>query len=215
MKKLICFDMDNTLVYSDKAHALAYNEALMRMGFKKRSNKFLKSLFGMPHSKIVRILFPLKNKKFKSRFLEERHKVFVDRYYKEVTPIPGANKTLGKLNKLYALALLSNCSEETIKATLRTAKINKNHFRILIGSDDVKRSKPNPDEILKAEKVYHSKAEFMVGDSIYDIIAGKRANVRTIAVLTGNHGKNRLKKYHPDFILKNVNSLPNLLKKLN
>jgi len=37
MKKLICFDMDNTLVYSDEAHILAYNESLEKIGLKKEN----------------------------------------------------------------------------------------------------------------------------------------------------------------------------------
>ena len=86
-------------------------------------------------------------------------------------------------------------------------------FKILIGNDNVKHSKPYPDEILKAEKLEHHKPYFMVGDSIYDIIAGRKAKVKTIAVLTGHYSKNKLKKHHPDFILKSVNNLPSLLRK--
>ena len=33
--KLICFDMDNTLLHSDKAHSIAFNLALTDLGFKK------------------------------------------------------------------------------------------------------------------------------------------------------------------------------------
>mgnify|MGYP001580176024 CR=1 FL=1 len=215
MKKLICFDMDNTLVYSDKAHIISYNEALAKLGFKKKSKEFLKKLFGMPHLKIAKIILPKSNKNILNKFLEIHDKILLKKTYKYIKAVSGVRKVLTKLNKNYDLALLSNCSHETMLATLKGAKINKKYFRISIGNDDVKYSKPYPDEILKAEKLEHNKADFIVGDSIYDIIAGKKAKVKTIAVLTGNYSKVRLKKYKPDYILKSIRELPNLLNEIN
>ena len=43
MKKLICFDLDNTLIYSDKCHVLAYNYALKKENLeipKRNLNRF-------------------------------------------------------------------------------------------------------------------------------------------------------------------------------
>jgi len=213
MRKLICFDLDNTLVYSDEAHILAYNEALVKFNLEKKPKKFLKKLFGRPHSEIAKILLPIENLKLSKAFLHEHDKILVNKTLKHVKAIPYVNKTLKKLSKDYDLAVLSNCTKITIISTLKHAKINPKLFKIIVGNDDVKRSKPYPDEILKAEKLNHHKAEFMVGDSIYDIIAGRRARVKTIAVLTGNYSKSRLKKYHPDYILKSVSEIPKLLKK--
>ena len=48
--------MDNTLVYSDEAHISAYNEALEKIGLKKKNKIFLKKLFGMSHHQIAKIL---------------------------------------------------------------------------------------------------------------------------------------------------------------
>lgn len=215
MKKLICFDLDNTLVYSDKAHILAYNEALAELGFKKKPKNFLKKLFGMPHSQIVKIVLPNADKKISSAFLNEHDKILVNETAKLIKIIPRAKKTLIKLKKDYDLALLSNCNHKNILSILKSVNLNRNLFKILIGNDDVRYSKPKPDEILKAEKLEHHKPEFMIGDSIYDIIAGRKAKVKTIAVLTGNYPRTRLKKYNPNYILNSVNDLPGLLKKIN
>ncbi len=214
MKKLICFDLDNTLVNSDKAHVLAYNDSLEKLGLKKKSRNFLKKLFGRPHSEIAKLVLPKVNKEISQRFLKEHDKVLLKKTYKFIRAFPNVNKTLAILKKDYDLALLSNCDHKIIVKTLKSAKINSKLFKVLIGNDNVKHSKPYPDEILKAEKLIHHHAEFMVGDSIYDIMAGKRAKVKTIAVLTGNYTKDKLKKYHPDFILNNINSIPSILKKI-
>ncbi|MBS3150179.1 HAD hydrolase-like protein, partial [Candidatus Woesearchaeota archaeon] len=70
-----------------------------------------------------------------------------------------------------------------------------------------KRSKPYPDEILKAEKLLKVRAEYMIGDSIYDVIAAHKAKVKAIAVLTGLYSKEQLEKEKPFKIIKNLRGL--------
>ncbi len=50
----------------------------------------------------------------------------------------------------------------------------------------------------------------MIGDTIYDIIAGKKAKVKTIAVLTGNHSRKKLQKVNPNLIINGVANLTRL-----
>ena len=215
MKKLICFDLDNTLVYSDKAHVLAYNNALEKLGMRKKPKAFLSKLFGRPHIEIAKLVLPKYNDGISNKFLLEHDKILINETAKYVKAIPGVKKTLTKMKKHYDLAILSNCNRDTMKAIMKGAGLNTKLFKILIGNDDVKHSKPFPDEVLKAGKLDKHKPEFMVGDSIYDVIAGRKAKVKTIAVLTGNYPRNTLKKYHPTYVLNSINYLPKLLKKLS
>ena len=55
----------------------------------------------------------------------------------------------------------------------------------------------------------------MVGDSPEDIKAGKKANTKTAALLTGVGQKYRstFEILKPDFIIKSVNQLPAIIKK--
>ncbi|MCX6711601.1 MAG: HAD family hydrolase, partial [Candidatus Woesearchaeota archaeon] len=119
------------------------------------------------------------------------------------------------LKKEYKIALVTNCTHKELEPLLKNTKIDKKIFDVIIGHDDVKKTKPYPDEIFKAEKLLHLKADYHVGDSIYDIIAAKRARVKCISVLTGVSSKNRLKKYKPNYIIKNVSYLPKLLRNIN
>ena len=75
--------------------------------------------------------------------------------------------------------------------------------------------KPAPDQIIKVEKKLKIKASFMVGDTIYDILAAKRAKVKAIAVTSGLQSKSTLKKAKPYAILKSIKYLPEYLKKIN
>ena len=215
MKKLICFDLDNTLVYSDKSHALAYNYSLKKMKLKPKKYDFLVSLFGMPHHRIIEIISPDLNEKLIHKLMNLHDYFLLKKTYKCSRAIPYAVKTLKLLKKNYDISLLSNSSHKNMLAILKGAKINKNLFKFIIGNDDVKHSKPWPDEIFKAERLENNKADFMIGDSIYDIIAGKKADVKTIAVLTGHYSRILLKKQEPDYMINCVGDLPKLLKTIN
>jgi len=52
-KDLICFDLDNTLINSEKAHVTAYNFALKKNGFNKVPFGKLVKLFGRPHKEVI------------------------------------------------------------------------------------------------------------------------------------------------------------------
>ena len=55
-KKLICFDMDNTLVYSDKAHVEAFNKALDELGFRKLAFMEIARHFGKPKEETIKAI---------------------------------------------------------------------------------------------------------------------------------------------------------------
>ncbi len=209
--KLICFDLDNTLVKSDKAQAVAYNKALTLLGFRPKNPKFLASKFGRPREEIAHMLLPKASQQTRAKLIKLHNKYLVNETYKYVSPIRKVVPTLKKLKKQYKLAILSNNTHKNILCLLKGAKINKNLFDLIIGHDQVRHSKPYPDEILKAEKLMHHRADYMVGDTVYDIIAGKKAKVPVISVTTGPHDKKKLAKYKPLTILKDISYLPKFL----
>ena len=52
---------------------------------------------------------------------------------------------------------------------------------------------------------------FLVGDKTSDILAGKRAGLKTILVKTGYAGKDGLHKVKPDFTARNLGAVVNIL----
>ena len=210
--KLICFDLDNTLINSDRAHYRAYNIALRKLGFKKFSYANMVKHFGAPKIEIAKILTSSDDKKVIDNITELHEKLLVREAKKDARKIAGAENVLKVLKGRYEIGLLSNNSHHNILQLLKSVKIDKNLFNVIVGNDDVRYSKPYPDEILKAEKLLHLKASYMVGDSVYDIIAGKKAGVKTMAVLTGHFSKNALKRYNPDYIIKTLKGIIRILK---
>ena len=45
---------------------------------------------------------------------------------------------------------------------------------------------------------------FVIGDTIYDVMAGKKAGVRTVAVATGNYNGAHFREHSPDYILNDL-----------
>lgn len=211
--KLICFDMDHTLVRANKTHIIAFNKAFQKNNLPKIKSKKLKKTFGLVGKKVVKKFFPELSAKQAKKVLDDHDNLVIKETKKYSIPFFGVKRILKKLSKSYKLALVSNCKHKEMIAILKAAGIDKKLFSVIIGNDDVKHGKPYPDEILKAEKLTHLNAEYMVGDSIYDVIAGKGAKAKTIAVITGNHSKKELKKYKPDYIISSLRQLPRILKK--
>jgi len=209
---LICFDLDNTLVDSDKLHVFAFKKAFKNYNLPKVKDVVIKNLLGITAKILVKKLFPKLSDK-KIRDIVEEHNKYVEKYAKRlIKPFPGVKSLLKKLKKNYELGIISNCSHKEILSILKAAKIDVKLFDVLVGDDDVAHGKPWPDEILKAEKLTHHNADYMIGDSPYDVIAGKKAKAKTVAVLTGDFSRKRLKEEHPDYIIKTLKELPEVLK---
>ena len=206
-KKLICFDMDNTLVYSDKAHVESFNHAMRELGFNTVSFMAMARNFGKPKEEAVKSFSGVTDVDIIHKIIRAHDKYLYDGAKRFCRKIPHAEKVIKKLREDYFVAVLSNCSHKNIETILGAAGYNLNLFDLIVGNDDVKRSKPYPDEILKAEKLLKVRAEYMIGDSIYDVIAAHKAKVKAIAVLTGLYSKEQLEKEKPFKIIKNLKGL--------
>ncbi len=213
MKLLICIDLDNTIVYSDNVHVNSYNAALKAFSFKTKDPWLIIELLGRPHKQIVKILTKNISKEKVKKIMKLHDELLIKNFYRLARPIPGVLKTLKELRKQFTLVIISNCSNKNIKLILKGAKIPLNLFSLVLGYDDVKNSKPAPDLIFKAEKLLKTKARYVIGDSIYDLQAAKKAKVKAIGVLTGHYSKKLLEKEKPYLILKSINHLPKLIKK--
>ncbi len=212
MKELICFDMDNTLVKSNRLHLYAFKKAAKKYKLPKRTNKEILKVFSLESVVLIQKLYPELSKKEALAVVKEHDKIVEREAEGRITKIKGAMTTLRKCKKHYKIAILSNCKHKEINAILKAAKIDKKMFDLIIGNDEVKRPKPAPDEIKKAMKILKIRKGYMVGDSIYDMQAGKKAGLKTIAVATGNHSKYALKKEKPWKVLDSVKDIPKLLK---
>lgn len=208
---LICFDLDNTLINSERANVYSYNYALRKNGYSEWKFKDLVVLFGKPHEDIVRILTKSKDTNVIEMIKRDHDIILSKKFYKLAKVKKGVRNTLEILSKKYSLAIVSNAASRSILLLLKAAGLDRKYFSTVIGNDGVSHSKPWPDEIMKAEKLMRHKARFMVGDSIYDVMAGKKAGVKTIAILSGRYSRKQLEMVNADYILERFNDLLKIL----
>ena len=88
------------------------------------------------------------------------------------------------------------------------------YFDMVQGADTTKyKTKPSPEGIHYILKKLNVKPEniIMVGDSTHDILAGKRAGVRTCAVTYGYREEKVLTNESPDYLIHELPELLNIL----
>ena len=213
IKPLVCFDMDNTILKSDKVHIKAFNIAFQKNNLQKvPTNILAKELYGTLAKEIVKKIYPELSQSTIRKIVDDHDNIVARETYIYAKKINGVIKALKKIKKNYTIALISNCKTKEIKPILKGAKIDHKIFSKLIGQDKVKHSKPYPDMIFKAEKLTHHKAAFVVGDSIYDVKAGKKAKIKTIAVTTGHNTKKELS--NADAVVKDISKVPKAIESI-
>ncbi len=75
--------------------------------------------------------------------------------------------------------------------------------------DDVEKAKPDPEPLEKALAALGSSKEtaMMVGDSEFDVLAGKNLGVPTAVVGWSIKGEESIRTYEADYILSNMRDL--------
>ncbi|MBT3940815.1 HAD family hydrolase [Candidatus Woesearchaeota archaeon] len=210
-KDLICFDLDGTLIDSTEAHVQSYLRAFKQNKLLTPSKKKLLSMFGVGVEEIISELFPELTPR-KLKVVVQSHMDAHKASKKLVKQIPHAVEALLKLKPHFRLGIVTNNHHDGALELLEYAKVPAKLFDVIIGSDEA-RPKPSASEILLAEKLTNANAKYMVGDTIYDIKAGKRANCKTIGVLTGMHNMDQLMKAKADMLVSSLRIVPDLLLK--
>ncbi|MBI5098862.1 MAG: HAD-IA family hydrolase [Nitrospirae bacterium] len=213
MLKLLIFDLDGTLTDTAQDIADAINYALKPFGQKIYSVEETKAMVGSGISKLLESLLPVKDNRSKetvtNRFLEYYSEHLLD----NTKVYPYVKETLSKLDN-YKKAVVSNKREAFSKSILEGHGILE-FFDIVFGSDSVPEKKPSPVPILKLLEKFHVTCDeaVIIGDSNYDIEAGKAGGIKTIAVTYGFRSREVLKD--ADFIIDSFDELLNVLPKIN
>ncbi len=125
-----------------------------------------------------------------------------DKYRDLAPPYPGVNSLLTSLSN-YGVPLAVITSQAEIGMDLvKTSYEFSSLIDFWICSDHVHNPKPDPESILDALdflKIPASETLF-VGDTSYDIEAGKNAGVVTGAALWGGHSEREMASLNPDFL---------------
>ncbi len=109
------------------------------------------------------------------------------------------------------LGVMTNDTEYGARAHLSEAGVDA-LLNLIIGFDSGHGAKPDPGPLLAFCKAVDLKPSrvAMVGDSTHDLVAGRRAGMQTIGVLTGMAGKEELAPY-ADVVFPDIGHIPDWL----
>ncbi|MBZ0157490.1 MAG: HAD-IA family hydrolase [Alphaproteobacteria bacterium] len=212
--RLIIFDLDGTLIDSSPDIADAINYAIDPYGLPPISVEETIGLVGEGVSRLMEKLIeregiPADKDLLVGRFLEYYSAHLVDK----TMVYPGVRETLEQL-AVYKKAVISNKRESLSGAILQKLGLAP-YLDIVVGSDTTRERKPSPVPVLYVLSHLGVSPEeaVMVGDSNYDIEAGRAAGVRTVAVTYGYRPVSFLKG--ADFIIDSLSALPDIAGKLS
>jgi HAD superfamily hydrolase (TIGR01549 family) len=128
--------------------------------------------------------------------LRELHAAAYQRYVGDVRPLPGARELLAYLTHVgIPWAIATSGWMETAKTAVATLGVDFGAVPV-VTRDQVKYGKPDPDLFLAAAERLGVDIEksSVVGDSVWDMMAARRARALEIGVLSGGYGREELER---------------------
>jgi pyrophosphatase PpaX len=122
-----------------------------------------------------------------------------------VKPFPGACEALAELRERGSrIAVVTSKREEVARRTLAVCDL-ASHVDALVCADHVQRGKPDPEAVHVAMAYLgvegYAAQVLFVGDSPFDLRAGRAAGTRTAAVCWGGCTRATLQAERPDYVL--------------
>ena len=193
----LLFDLDGTLIDSVYQHVLAWHEALEALGFSLAVWRIHRRI-GMSGGLLIQALSREIGQRLTpelTKSLQERHASAYERYLAGIQPLPGARELLQQLSRAnvpYAIA--TSGYREGARTALERLGVGPEIP--VITRAEVQRAKPDPDLFLAAaQKLNVPIARAMVvGDSVWDLLAARRAGCLGIGLLSGGYGKEELEQ---------------------
>ncbi len=195
-KAAFLFDLDGTLVDSVYQHVLTWHEALDQEGIALSIWRIHRKI-GMSGGLFTNMLLRetgLDIDDARIDRLRQRHAEAYTRRSADVRPLPGARELLAWLKDAgIPWAIATSGRMETARAPLTSLGVDFEHD-VIVTRDQVRYAKPNPDLFLAAAERLGCAIETasVVGDSIWDMLASRRARALGIGVLSGGYGQEEL-----------------------
>lgn len=183
----VLLDVDGTLVASNDAHAHAWSEAFAEAGHDVPYAR-VRSLIGMGGDRVIEELVGLpRGSRAHDKLSRRRTELFRETWLAKVTPLRGSRELVLRLQSAgYLLVIASSAKSDELEPLLRIADLADLDLPRATSSD-VENSKPAPDilEAALAKLPVERSRAVLLGDTPFDVRAGRDASIDVIAVTTG------------------------------
>ncbi|CAL9345518.1 Protein CbbY [Streptomyces sp. enrichment culture] len=186
MERAAVFDVDGTLVDTNHLHVVAWWEAFRQAGHRVPMHAVHRAV-GLPSADLVGHLLGDDRDKDQDAALSAAHKALYGQYFDRLPALPDAGNLLRRLaGDGWKVVLATSASGAELDA-LRRAVDADDAITATASADDVDAGKPAPEPVEHALELAGVPAEraVFVGDTVWDMRAGRRAGVRCVGVLCG------------------------------
>jgi HAD superfamily hydrolase (TIGR01509 family) len=186
-------DIDGTLVDTNYQHTVAWYRAFAKYGYEPAAWRIHRHI-GMGGDQLVAAVGGGGAEREHGDEIREAEKDFYGELIDEIRPLDGARDLIAELKRRdHTVVLASSAKAEEVEHYL-----DELDARELVDawttSADVENTKPEPDLVSAALKKAGGLSAVMVGDTVWDVEAAARAEVKTIALLTGGFSEAELRE---------------------
>jgi beta-phosphoglucomutase len=189
LDRAVVFDFDGVLADTERLHLRAYQEVFGRRGWTLDEREYFDQYLGYDDAYLFETFGQQRGLAFDAATRDDLFREKVASFAALVASgqalFPDAAACVKALSARFALAIASGSLHEEIVRVIEPAALAP-YFPVIVGADDVGRSKPAPDPYLAAVErlgVLPSSA-VAVEDSRWGLFAARTAGLRRIGVTT-------------------------------
>ena len=192
------FDLDGTLVDSVYQHVLAWHDALEEEGIDLSVWRIHRKI-GMSGGLFTNMLLRETGLDISEERVNRLRRLHAQSYVtraRKIRPLPGAKALLAYLSEAQIpWAIATSGRMETARPVLENLGVDFDKVPV-VTRDQVKYAKPDPDLFLEAAERLNVDitTACVVGDSIWDMLAARRARALGIGLLSGGYGREELER---------------------
>jgi HAD superfamily hydrolase (TIGR01549 family) len=195
------FDLDGTLIDSVYQHVVAWREALGELGIDLSVWRIHRRI-GMSGGLFVHALLSETGIRLAAEEIEKLQDLHTTRYALQrdaVRPLPGSRELLAALAD-FGISWAIATSGRAVSARPALDLLELPPDTPMVTRDDVRWAKPDPDLFLAAgllagiEDPRDMARAMVVGDSVWDMLAARRAGALGVGLLSGGYGREELER---------------------